>query len=149
MKLRQIVEADFSVVVEKYLDVFAKEPWNETHEKEKIEEYVQNLYAMNSFVGFIAEEEASQAFIGVALGFIKPWYAGKEYLLDTFFVDVQQQQAGLGSRFLTLLKKELHDRAISGIILDTDRGMPAEKFYLKNGFEAAATAVLMFSETKA
>lgn len=147
MKLRPIETADFPLIVKKYVDVFAAEPWNETHDPTQINEYVQNLYAMNTFIGFIAHDDHSNGFIGVALGFIKPWYQGTEYILDTFFIDNTKQHSGLGTIFLKHVKQELHIRSISAIMLDTDRSTPAENFYTKNGFEALKESVLMVSST--
>lgn len=148
MKLRHVTKSDFPLLVEKYINVFSKEPWNETHDTDKIKEYIQNIYSMNTFLGFIAEEEVSEKFVGVSLGFIKPWFSGKEYVLDTFFIDYQYQSLGLGSSFLKLLKKELREISIPVIMLDTDKGMPSEKFYIKNGFESSKSSILMFSDTE-
>lgn len=147
MNLRPIETTDFPLIVQKYIDVFAAEPWNETHDPAQINEYVQNLYAMNTFIGFLAYDDDSNDFIGVALGFNKPWYQGTEYILDTFFVDNKKQHSGLGTVLLKQVKQELHKRSISAIMLDTDRGTPAEKFYIKNGFEALEESVLMVSST--
>lgn len=148
MKLRKIFEEDFQFLAEKYVETFSSEPWNEELEVSTIREFIQKIYSMNTFIGFIAEEEESKDFLGLALGYIKPWYQGEEYLLDTFLIDNQHQSKGYGSLFLKLIKKELRDRNIPAILLDTDKGMPAETFYKNNGFEAADSSILMFCGTK-
>lgn len=50
-------------------------------------------------------------------------------------VKTQSQNNGIGKALLNHLIKELHNSNISNITLLTDRGIPAEEFYKKNGFE--------------
>ncbi len=72
--------------------------------------------------------------IGVALGFSKPWHRGIEYQLLDLFVAVDQQKKGAGTHLLETIKADLSVAGIPNIILETDKGTPAEQFYLKHGF---------------
>lgn len=147
MYLRPVQKNDFQFLTQKYIEVFACAPWNEENEFPTINEYIKNIYEMNTFIGFILESTESTEFLGAALGYIKPWYQGEEYVLDTFFIEKEHQSLGLGGKFLTMLKKELKEKNIPTIMLDTDKGMPAEFFYKKNGFSSSTSAVMMFCET--
>lgn len=144
MILRQVTSKDFDWIVENYIDVFSSEPWNDDLEVKQIENYVKELFEMNTFNGFIAEVDNNR--IGASLGYIKPWYQGKEYALDTFFISNKFHSKGFGSQFLSLIKKELLKEKIPAIILDTDRGMPAETFYKNNGFKVSEESIIMFCD---
>ena len=148
MKLRQITKNDFKWIIHHYIDVFSSEPWNDELTYEEIENYVLALFDMNTFIGYLAEIDGENEPIGVSLGYIKPWFRGKEYHLDTFFITKNQESKGFGSQFMQLIKADLQLRNIPDIMLDTDKGMPAEKFYIKNGFETSEDTILMFSGTK-
>ena len=67
----------------------------------------------------------------------KPWINGEEYYIDQFCVKPDLQRKGVGSRFLKLIEGEIRAEQMNAIILNTERGFPAEKFYLKNGFKSA------------
>lgn len=65
-----------------YLTVFTKEPWNDKIDEPAIKTYFKNLQNMNTFKGFVVFEE--QILVGAALGFLKPWFKGVEYYIDSF-----------------------------------------------------------------
>ena len=44
-------------------------------------------------------------------------------------------------------KEQLKDIDIPTIILDTDRGYPAEYFYLDNGFEPSDSSIILYGDT--
>ncbi|MHC9000482.1 GNAT family N-acetyltransferase [Enterococcus bulliens] len=148
MRYREVTAVDHEQIAQKYIETFAKAPWNETHEFETILMYIKRLAAMNTFMGLIVETSDTHTFLGVALGYIKPWYQGEEYVLDTFFIDPSHQSQHIGTRFMEHLKIVLASREIPAIMLDTDRDTPAEKFYQKHGFSASEDTVLMFGNTK-
>ena len=77
--------------------------------------------------------EAKQ-LIGVALGFSRPWHRGVEYQLLDLFVAADQQKKGVGTLLLETIKADLSSVDIPHIILETDKGTPAEQFYYHNGF---------------
>lgn len=71
----------------------------------------------------------------MSIGMKKPWINGLEYYIDQFCVKTDLQGKGIGSYFLKLIEKEIRGDKMNAIILNTERGFPAEKFYLKNGFK--------------
>ncbi len=52
-----------------------------------------------------------------------------EYYIDQFCVKTDLQGKGIGSYFLKLIEKEIRGDKMNAIILNTERGFPAEKFY--------------------
>lgn len=104
------------------------------------------MLILNSNQSFLYIE--NEQIIGVALGFVKPWYKGEEYILDTFLIHPDSQKKGRGQIFLTEIKRILNNKNVEDIALDTDKHTPAENFYLKNGFKPNEESVFLFSSTK-
>lgn len=144
---REFLEKDFDTIVKNYIEVFSAEPWNDKLTVPQIEKYIQIMENMNTFIGYIFED-TDKTMVGCALGFIRPWYQGKEYHMDTFFIVNNSQKNGLGDIFLKDIKNELSKRCIPTIVLDTDRGTPAEKFYLNNQFYTIADSITLYSSTE-
>ena len=119
--------------VDLFIDVFTKAPWYDTYSSRKqVVSFFQNYMANNYFVGYVLKEEAS--IIALSIGMKKPWINGMEYYIDQFCVRTQMQGRGAGSYFLRLMEEEIRTSGMNAILLNTEHGVPAEKFYLKNGF---------------
>ncbi|GEN45236.1 GNAT family N-acetyltransferase [Alkalibacillus haloalkaliphilus] len=71
------------------------------------------------------------------------WWSGDEFFINEMCVKTQCQNKGIGRKLLNHLIKELHSYNISNITLLTDRGIPAEEFYKKNGFEEIERIIFM------
>lgn len=135
VSMRELTTADLAEVVDHYIAVFSAEPWNDQLTVPQITDYVSSMMAMNTFIGYRLTDRASNKLIGLSLGFIKPWYQGKEYVIDTFLITGTHQGKGLGSTFLERIKEDLLKKEIPTILLDTEESMPAADFYKKNGFK--------------
>lgn len=144
-RIIKLEEKNIDEVVSLYIDVFSREPWNEKNESNEIRLYVERMLNLNSEQSFLYTE--NKHLIGVAIGFVKPWYKGEEYILDTFLIHPNHQKKGLGQLFLTELKKTLNNQGVENIALDTDKHTPAERFYLKNGFKENQESIFLFSST--
>ena len=57
------------------------------------------------------------------------------YHLSEMFVHKNHQRSGLGSRLLSHLEHELHQKGLKQIGLHTAEGTPAYEFYKKHGFQ--------------
>lgn len=130
-----------------YVDVFTNEPWNDEITYDEIAIYFERLLKMNTFEGYIALAESGE-LLAVSVGFIRPWFKGIEYHLDSFYIVSKYQGNGVGTVFLTEIKKALFQKNIPSIVLDTDVGYPAEYFYRKNGFEQSDNGVTLYGSTK-
>jgi len=125
----------FETTVAHYIHVFSAEPWNDELTVPQINAYVTALTAMNTFLGYCLFQEDSSEPIGFSLDFIKPWYQGTEYVIDTFLITIDHQGKGAGAVFIQLIKEALRQKNIPTILLDTESNMPAADFYRKNGFK--------------
>lgn len=138
---------DLAEIVDVYINVFSAEPWNDELTHKQITNYVNQMVRLNTFKGYTVREKSTNKLLGAALGFIRPWYMGKEYHLDSFFVSNDYQGKGIGTQFLRFIKEQLESINIPTIILDTDRGYPAESFYLRNGFKTSNSSIILFGDT--
>ena len=119
--------------VDLFIDVFTREPWNDVYDsREQVVQFFENHIANNYFVGYIMKN--ADEVIAMSLGSKKPWIKGMEYYIDQFCVKADYQRHGIGGRFLELIEKNIHSNGMNAIILNTEKGFPSEKFYLKNGF---------------
>ena len=82
-----------------YCSLFKAEPWNDQLTVPQITEYVSSMMAMNTYIGYFLTDSLTNEKIGYSLGFIKPWYQGKEYVIDTFLIAGKHQGKGFGSAF--------------------------------------------------
>ena len=145
--MQKIVIRDFTLdtldkCVDLYMETYSQEPWNESWDsRDVIENFYRNHFANNYFLGFTAYKE--EEIVGVCVGFLKPWAKGMEYYIDDFFVCSDYQGQGIGSEFMAAIKNNLASQNIHAIILSTQRGYPAQKFYEKMGFTALEDAVFM------
>lgn len=117
-----------------FLSVFKEEPWNDDwSDKKQLDAYMEDLIGnKNSLsLGYFQENN----LIGIALGNIKHWYSGTEYLISELCIKRDCQGHGLGKKFLVEVEEFLRKRNIHSIFLETEKNVYAYKFYLENGFQ--------------
>lgn len=128
--------------VDLFIDTFTKEPWKDVYEsREKIVDFFRNHYKNNYFVGYAAKQ--GKRIVALSIGMKKPWVKGVEYYIDEFFVSHDLQGKGIGTWFLKAIEEDIKKRGLEGMILNTERGYPAQKFYEKNGFKVLRNAIVM------
>lgn len=59
---------------------------------------------------------------------------GKEFFVDEFFVENVRQGNGIGTKMMDFVTNSLAANGYNRLILLTNKEIPAESFYLKNGF---------------
>ena len=59
---------------------------------------------------------------------------GKEFFVDEFFVETGRQGNGIGTKTVDFLVDILREEGYVRLTLLTNKNIPAETFYLKNGF---------------
>ncbi|GMA69562.1 hypothetical protein GCM10025879_08080 [Leuconostoc litchii] len=89
-RIIKLKEKHIDEVASLYIDVFSREPWNEKNDFKEIRLYIERMLILNSNQSFLYIE--NEQIIGVALGFVKPWYKGEEYILDTFLIHPDSQK---------------------------------------------------------
>lgn len=133
MELHYLQKEQVKATAELYISVFSEEPWNEEYDSfEQVEALIRNFMSKDCYLNFVAIEE--NEVIGLCLGLKKPWIKGIEYYIDEFCIKTDRQGRGLGSAFLAQIEAEILRLGMDGMMLNTEKGVPAEKFYLKNGF---------------
>ncbi|WP_086350667.1 GNAT family N-acetyltransferase [Candidatus Enterococcus clewellii] len=133
MELHYLKEEQVKAAAELYISVFSKAPWNEEYDSfEQVETLIRNFMSESCYLNFIAVEETE--VIGLCLGLKKPWIKGIEYYIDEFCVKTELQGKGIGTAFLARIEAEILGLGMDGMMLNTEKGVPAERFYLKNGF---------------
>lgn len=66
-----------------------------------------------------------------------------EYYIDQFVIEYGSQGKGYGSKFIELIDTDIKNKGMNAIILNTEKGYPAEKFYLKNGFSIIDNVIVL------
>ena len=138
LNLKRLTIKDKKIITDVFTSVFTKEPWNDDwSDTNQLDMYINDLVGQyySLTYGLFDDDE----LIGIALGYIKHWYSGTEYIINEFCVKTERQGAGAGSFFITEIEKAIKELGIKQIFLLTDSNVPAYNFYKKNGFSEEQT----------
>lgn len=142
MEIRYLQKEQIKAAANLYISVFSQAPWNEEYESfEQVERLIKNFMAETCFLNFVALENGE--LVGLCLGLKKPWINGIEYYIDEFCIKTDLQGRGIGSRFLAEIEAEILKLGLDGMMLNTEKGVPAEHFYLKNGFHQLSGLIVL------
>ncbi|PZD97255.1 GNAT family N-acetyltransferase [Paenibacillus sambharensis] len=133
MIIRSYSDKDMLACKELFINVFNQEPWNDNWLPGKAERYLSDYTSTPGFSGVVAEEGTE--INGFIFGVRKQWWSGDEFFINEMCVSKNKQGIGLGSELLKYLESDLVRTGIKRITLLTDKGIPAEYFYKKNGFQ--------------
>ena len=100
-----------------------------------------NVIKNNYFLGYVGIE--NNKIVAISIGMKKPWMNGMEYYIDEFCISHNMQGKGFGSQFLSKIEKDLKKLNLNGIILNTEKDYPAQKFYEKNGFKVLEGLIVL------
>lgn len=126
-----------------FIEVFTGPPWFDSYDsRSQVTDLIGNYLNCNYGLCFGLKEQ--DTLTALALGMQKPWIRGLEYYLDEFCVKPSAQRQGKGSHFLKLVDEAIKERGMNAILLNTQRGYPAESFYLKNGFKEATGLITLY-----
>ena len=137
MELRKLTIRDRKIITELFCNVFTNEPWNDDwSDTEQLNAYISDLtgqpYSLT--LGYFDGDRV----VGLAMGYIKHWYTGTEYIINEFCVDRKLQGKGIGSSFMKAIEAYLSENGICQIFLLTEKSVPAYSFYQHNGFTELA-----------
>ncbi|MFP7494548.1 GNAT family N-acetyltransferase [Terribacillus saccharophilus] len=138
MEIRSCIENDLKLCGETYAEVFNQAPWDEAWTAETALSYLIDFYHTPGFEGIIAVE--NEEVIGFLFGVKRKWWSGDEFFINEMCVRTDQQNKGVGKALMEHLLKLTDAEAIS---LLTDRGLPAENFYKRNGFKEIERLVFL------
>ncbi|WP_274309822.1 GNAT family N-acetyltransferase [Solibacillus daqui] len=133
MKFKTFVAQDLEACTKAFIEVFNCAPWNDEWTTENATRYLRDFSRTPGFLGLLAIEQ--DEIVGFIFGVRRMWWSGEEFFIHEMCVKSQKQHTGIGTALLNQLVNELAPHAIQNITLLTDRGIPAEAFYKKNGFE--------------
>lgn len=136
---------DLNEIIDIFIRTYSKEPWNENWDfatlKERISAFIQN----NCGINFCAKDPKGK-IVGVMFGRKNYWIKSKEYFIDEFFVDYLFQNLSIGHFMIEEVSKIIRNDGYSCFILNTEKGFPCEKFYLKNKFIRKESNIFMYKE---
>ena len=144
-RIDRMTEADLDECVDLFIDVFTREPWNDVYDsREQVVRFFRNYMEHPAFAGFLLKD--GNGLAALCVGMKKLWLKGMEYEMDQLCVRPDLQGQGVGSCFLDLIEREIRKENMNAILLNTERGFPAEAFYMKNGFCRLEQLVLFSKE---
>ena len=133
MKFIRISKRHLSKIWSAFLQIFSGEPWNDVWEGGQLKKYLHELAGNKNSLSFGLFDK--NELIAISLGRIKHWCGGTEYCIEEFGVIPPWQGKGIGSEFLSRIQSARCAKGIRAIILQTERSVPAYRFYKKCGFE--------------
>lgn len=141
-----VASDDLGGCIKLLLNVFNNEPWNDSWTFEGAEKYLQDYIETPGFKGFVAEEE--NKIIGFIFGFRKRWWQADEFYVNEMCVEISEQRNGIGTKLINYLEINLKTEGVENITLLTNRGIPAEEFYKKNGFSEIDRIIFLHKKIK-
>lgn len=137
-KLKRLSIADKKIITDVFVSVFTRDPWNDDwSDKNQLDMYINDLVGQGYSLtyGLFDDDE----LIGIAMGYIKHWYSGTEYIINELCIKTDRQGKGAGSFFISEIEKAIKGLGVKQIFLLTDSNVPAYNFYKKNGFNEEET----------
>jgi aminoglycoside 6'-N-acetyltransferase I len=145
LDFRRFNWGDLDECAELFKNVFSADPWfDEWVSMDQSRNYLKELVENPVFEGFLMCEDSK--IVAVCLGHRRSWWMGKEFFVDEFFVENGRQGNGIGTRAVDLLVKTLQEDEYTRLTLLTNKNIPAETFYLKNGFYNNEKRTVMVKE---
>ena len=133
INFKVLTPQDKESITDLFRRVFTREPWNDDwSDSEQLAAYIDDLIGQSNSLtlGYLDGDR----LVGLAMGRIKHWYEGTEYCIYEFCVDTEIQNQGFGSAFLIEIEAYLSQNDVRYLFLQTDRTVPAYKFYTCRGF---------------
>ncbi len=134
MNFRRFSCKDLDECAELFIKVFSADPWYDNWiSLLQAINYLGELIENPVFEGFVACEGSN--IVAVCLGHRRSWWLGNEFFVDEFFVENKKQGNGIGTKMMDYVTSNLASNGYVRVILLTNKDIPAESFYLKNGFK--------------
>lgn len=146
MKIKELNLHQIKDITLLFQDVFSQEPWNDKWNDEQLHLYLLDLMDNKNSLSYGLFDQ--NQMIGLSIGHIRHWYQGTEYRIDEFCIDTKYQSQGCGTFFLQEIEKQVKEKNIKTLFLQTDRTIPAYHFYQKNGFETVDDLITLVRNIK-
>ncbi len=143
--IRKFTMKDTDKCAQLFKEVFSAYPWyDDWVSVEQTRNYLMELIENPAFEGFVAYE--GSRIVSVCFGHKRSWWTGKEFFIDEFYVRNESQGNGIGTRMLNYIKESLIEENYTRLLLLTNKEIPAEEFYIKNGFYNNQKRTVMVKE---
>lgn len=134
--MTEITKLDITMVdqIKKlFREIFMNEPWNDDWSNDdQLYNYILDLIGNRNSLAFGLYYNG--CLVGLSLGNVIHWCTGTEYYIQEFCIRTELQGKGLGTKFLSDIQTLIKEKGVTRIFLQTERTVPAYKFYQKNGF---------------
>ncbi|MCL2610710.1 MAG: GNAT family N-acetyltransferase [Defluviitaleaceae bacterium] len=143
MKLvyRKIGTDDFLECANSLVETFKEEPWNENWTEKMAFERIDEIMSARVSRGYVVCD--GEKVVAMLLGRVMTYLEAKELFVDEFSVNPKYQGHGIGSKLLAFVRDELKKENIHCMVLNTEKGYPAVKFYEKNDFKQKESIIFM------
>ena len=133
-KLTLLDDSYLEQMADLFKKAFAGVPWNDDwSDRAQLLEYIKEISCSYNALNYGLVRDGK--LIAMSIGMIRHWWEGTNYNIEELCVDPDFQGQGMGTRFMSLIEKEIKIKGLHGIFLQTDSDKPAYKFYMKNGFK--------------
>ena len=140
IEIRKLMKDDLQQAVKVYQSAYAAEPWKEEYSQEEVKQYLDDFMRLDSMRSFVLTDNGR--IVGLALTILIPGIGAPYLRIEDFCIASEKQGEGYGSRFIELIMQEAKKAGCDSVLLGTQKGFPAHRFYLKNGFEEIESALL-------
>lgn len=142
--IKRFIWEDLDIIVDLFVKVFSADPWYDNWNLDLARNYLSEIIENPVFDGFVAFEGSD--IVAVCMGHKRSWWMGKEFFIDEFFVKEEMQGMGIGTKTLKNIADKLTLEGYTRITLLTNKEIPAEIFYFKNGFYTNLKRKVMVKE---
>lgn len=143
--IRNFTLKDIDKCADLFKEVFSAYPWYDNWVSvQQTRTYLMELIENPVFEGYVAYNGSDIA--AVCFGHKRSFWTGKEFFIDEFYVRNENQGNGIGTGMLTYVKESLMKEEYTRLVLLTNKRMPAEEFYIKNGFYNNQDRTVMVKE---
>ena len=145
LEFRKFNSKDIDKCAKLFKKVFSGYPWyDEWVSIDQTRNYLRELIENPVFKGFVVYEGSD--VVAVCLGRKRSLWMGKEFFIDEFFVSNEKQGNGVGTKLMNYVKDSLIKENYTQLVLLTNKEIPAEEFYLKNGFYINENRISMINQ---
>lgn len=143
--MRKFTIKDTDKCAELFKEVFSAYPWYDDWVSiDQARNYLMELIENPVFEGFVAYKCLN--IVAVCFGHKRSFWTGKEFFIDEFYVRNESQGNGIGTNMLNYVKESLIEEDYKRLVLLTNKGIPAEDFYIKNEFYNNQKRTVMVNE---
>ena len=140
VKIKEMDSESIAICAELYQNVYKNDPWNEEYSIDEIADYLFRFINSKTKRAYMLMSD--EKIIGVALGLIVPCIGSDYFRLEDICISPKCQRSSFGSQFIKLISLRVAQENCDSILLGTQKGYPAHRFYLKNDFKEIDSVLL-------